>query len=98
MIRRDVAWRAGGLALFAAGCAVGLLDELVTPVGPALPGAVTGPLSFAVAVLGLVLLVQGKRVPVFWRVERGRHRDLPAAIHLRRRRSMAARTAAGRRR
>lgn len=97
MTRRDLAWRAAGASLFITGCTVNLLGRVGSPNAPVMPVAVTGLLAFVVAVLGIVLLIQGKRIPNIWKVERGRHRDLPIAIHQRRIRSRAALHASSRR-
>lgn len=76
MTRRDRAWRAAGAALFAAACAIGVINRL--------DGGSAGLPGFGLAVLGLVLLVQGKRVPAAMRVERSPHRTLARAIRQRR--------------
>lgn len=76
MTRRDLAWRSAGVALFATATAIGLQDGLSGDVKL---------LGFALALVGLVLIVQGRRVPAAWRIERSRHRALTQAIHARRR-------------
>ncbi|MGH6616562.1 hypothetical protein [Sphingomonas sp.] len=77
MTRRDLMWRGGGAAIFALACAAGLAK------GPD-ASASMGLLCFALALFGAVLMVQGKRVSAALRIERGRHRRLPQAIHERR--------------
>jgi len=81
MSRSDQGWRSLGVLLFAGGCggsfAVRALD---TGVGTALML-----LCFLVTLGGVVLAVQGKRVPLAFRIEHSRHRNLPLILHLRRR-------------
>ena len=74
MTHRDLAWRGAGLALITASAVIGSASSNPTRL-----------LAFALAVCGLVLLVQGRRVPAALRVERSRHRGLPQAIRERRR-------------
>lgn len=76
MKRRDLAWRGLGLGIVALAGAIGPGGGLGTGVG-------TGFVAFITALIGLVLLVQGKRVPAALRIERSRHRTLPEAIHRR---------------
>lgn len=79
MTRRDIAWRGLGVALLA-----------VAGIGEAWSGGDAGQgmgvFGFALAVIGLVLVVQGRRVPAALRIERSQHRLLAQAIHARRRR------------
>ncbi len=79
MTRRDLAWRASGAALFAAAATVGFISR----GGSA---AVLGLPAFCLALLGIVLIVQGRRVPAALRIERSGHRTLAQAIHERHRR------------
>ena len=88
MTRRDLIWRGAGVALIGIGCAISPLREMTALDFPI---ALTGVFGFAAAMLGLVLFIQGKRVPIPWRVERSPHRELPAAIHARRCREGSAR-------
>jgi hypothetical protein len=70
-----------GAVAMATGCAIGALVDTgrsATFGGVAL-------LGFALAMGGLILVVQGKRVAAAIRIERGRHRLLPTAIDARRR-------------
>jgi hypothetical protein len=75
--RRDRAWRSFGLGLFAVAIVIGLARQ---------PGTDSslGLLAFALAILGLVLIVQGKRVSAAVKVECSRHRLLAQAIRDRR--------------
>jgi hypothetical protein len=72
---RDLAWRGIGLAALALAGAIAR--------SPGDGGGATGLIAFLVAISGLVLLVQGKRVPLALRIERSRHRNLPQAIRRR---------------
>jgi hypothetical protein len=84
MTRRDLCWRAAGVGLLTLGCA---LARAVGADGGTAPLGLAG---FVLAVLGLVLAVQGRRVVRALRIERSAHRDLPRSLHarhLRRRRS-----------
>lgn len=78
MTRRDLAWRASGIVVFAAAATLGILSR----GGDA---AVLGLPAFCLAVLGTVLILQGRRVPAALRIERSEHRALARAIHERRR-------------
>ncbi len=78
MTRRDRIWRTMGGACFVAGCALGIVPGLSER------GSI-GVLGFALAMIGLVLLVHGKRVPATWKIVRSRHYALPEAIAARRR-------------
>ncbi|WP_242137804.1 MULTISPECIES: hypothetical protein [unclassified Sphingomonas] len=84
MTQRDIAWRSLGVALFVAGAAIGVSSRLGESSVPGLAG-------FLLALFGFVLVVQGKRVPAAFRVERSRHRSLPQSIHARRSRRMDGR-------
>ena len=77
MTRRDLLWRGGGLVFFSAACATGLA------MGPDASGGL-GLLCLTAALVGAVLMIQGKRVPAALRIERSRHRELPQVIHARR--------------
>ena len=76
MTRRDLRWKAGGLALTATACA--------------LCGAADGsPLTivvFPLALLGLPLMIHGKRVGQMVRAERRGHSHTVDAVHAARRR------------
>jgi len=87
MTRRDMIWRGAGAAMIAAGYS---LATATSSDGTGLSSLLTL-IGFAAAFLGLVLLVQGKRVPLAFRIERSSHRDLPALIRLQRRRRNARR-------
>ena len=86
MTLRDMMWRAGGLAMFGAACAIGFGNRLADGSAADTGNAVPGLLSFGLAIMGIVLLIHGKRVALAWRVERSRHRNLAATIHARRQR------------
>lgn len=77
MTRRDLTWRAGGFALFVAASAVGLVEHSPTDAPDSTFGLLLGLIGFLLAIAGIVLLVQGKRVPQSWRAERRRHRARP---------------------
>ena len=79
MTRRNLAWRSAGLAIFAVVCAMKLASGRDA-------GSYIGALGFGLALLGLVLLIEGKRVPAALRAERSRHPALAAAIRARHRR------------
>lgn len=75
MTARDLAWRAGGTAL----TAVGFVASRATPGDPGWAAALSL-LAFLMAIGGLVLVVQGDRVPRALRIERSRHRHLPDTL------------------
>lgn len=79
MKARDLAWRGLGLA------ALALAGALARSTADGSAGVI----AFLVAILGMVLLVQGKRVPLAVRIERSRHRNLPQAIRRRSQRAHA---------
>lgn len=89
MTLRDVTWRAGGMTLFGIACVIGLDDRLGDGGASGTGTIVAGLFSFGLAILGIVLLVQGKRVALAWRVERSPHRNLAAIIHAQRQRRAA---------
>lgn len=78
MTHRNRVWRGIGVALVALAFAarIGSDDGTHTELGVA---------AFLLCLAGLVLIVQGKRVPVALRVEFSRHRLLADAIRDRRR-------------
>lgn len=76
MTLRDLAWRCAGGGILALAGAIGPGHLLGT-------GGASGLLAFVTALLGLVLLVQGRRVPAALRIERSRHRALPQALRRR---------------
>jgi len=78
MTRRDRLWRGIGAAFFGLACAIGIVPGLSDPDPLGLFG-------FALAMTGLVLMVQGRRVPATWKILRSRHHALPEAIVARRR-------------
>jgi hypothetical protein len=80
MTRRDLRWRMAGALLIVGGCAQPLLST---------DGSAWVLVHFLAAIAGLVLMVNGKRLAVFFQAERRGHCDTPAAVHaarLRRRR------------
>lgn len=80
MTHRDLCWRAAGLALVAAGCVAGSTD---------VDGSPWTLLYFLAAILGIVLMVNGKRVSTVWKAERRGHRDTATIIHAQRLRRRA---------
>ncbi|OAN57617.1 hypothetical protein [Sphingomonas sp. TDK1] len=80
MIRAgDRLWRAAGAILLITGGLAGALSDLGDGEGSAVLL-----LGFPLAMLGLVLAVQGRRAPLAIRVECSRHRLLPERLHARR--------------
>lgn len=77
MTGRDLCWRAGGAALYVAGCVAALLSAEGSPW-------VT--VQFLAVIAGLVLLVNGKRVAVALRAELRGHKGTAQAVHAARRR------------
>lgn len=81
MTHRDLLWRGLGATLFVGGPCAALL----------LPGDAAGMhgiitlCGLAVTILGLVLVIQGKKAALALRIERSPHRMLPALIRSRRR-------------
>lgn len=75
MSGHDLAWRAAGITMMVAGAASTAIADVA--LGVTLAG-------FALAIAGVILAVQGDRVPLAIRIERSRHRDLPARVHARR--------------
>lgn len=86
MTRRDLAWRVSGGAIGACGFLLSHAD-----LDNADLNTLSGACGFILAIVGLVLLIQGKRIPLALRIERSRHRELPLAIALRRSRSRSDR-------
>ena len=76
---RDIAWRSVGVGL------VGIAAVLRVIARPETQNLLSLAALFLI-LLGLVLIVQGRRVPAAMRVECSRHRLLPQAIRDRRRR------------
>jgi hypothetical protein len=72
MTGRDLAWRTAGAALFAGGCAASLMAR---------DGSPWVLLHFVAAILGIVLMLNGKRVGVVIRAERRGHCDTATAVH-----------------
>lgn len=71
MTRRDLQWKAGGFALLASSCAMCLaLDR-----SPAIV------IFFPLALLGLPLMIHGKRVGQLLRAERRRHPHTAVIVH-----------------
>jgi hypothetical protein len=71
MTRRDLNWKAGGFALTAVSCAMGL----------ALDGAMLRIVFFPLALLGLPLMIHGKRVGQLFRAERRGHCHTAEIVH-----------------
>jgi hypothetical protein len=72
MTGRDLMWRTAGGLLFAGGCAASLLAR---------DGSPWALLRFAAAIIGIVLVLNGKGVGVVIRAERRGHCDTAAAVH-----------------
>ena len=72
MTGRDLRWRAIGVTLAIGGCGATLLDREGSP-------AII--IYFLAAILGLVLMINGKRVAIVWQAERRGHPDTAAAVH-----------------
>jgi hypothetical protein len=69
--RRDIAWRAVGLIMAVAACGV----------AAAMNGSALAILVFPLALLGLTLMINGKRVAVVLQAERYGHGHTAEAIH-----------------
>lgn len=83
MRHRDLAWRGLGATIFAAAALLKFSNY----------GDAVGLQPFFFALLGILLMVQGRRVLAALRIELSRHRLLARAIHDRRRqRSSRAKT------
>jgi hypothetical protein len=72
MTGRDLAWRIAGAALLAGGCAASLMAR---------DGSPWTLLHFVAAILGIVLMLNGKKVGVAIRAERRGHCDTAIAVH-----------------
>lgn len=75
MTRRDIFWRAAGAALTVGGCVASAVGTEGSPLTL---------LYFGAAILGIVLMLNGKRVAITWRAERRGHCNTAAAIHAQR--------------
>lgn len=71
MTRRDIGWRVTGAALSLGGCAASMADRT---------DSLLTLLYFFMALMGLVLMVNGKRVAVVLRAERRGHGATASAI------------------
>jgi hypothetical protein len=71
MTRRDILWRGIGVVLAVGACGV----------AAAMNGAALAMLVFPIALLGLTLMINGKRVMVVLRAERHGHGHTAEAIH-----------------
>lgn len=71
MTRRDLRWKAGGFALLASSCAMCLL----------LDGSPALIVFFPLALLGLPLMIHGKRVGQVLQAERKGHSHTVEAVH-----------------
>jgi hypothetical protein len=80
MTRRDFRWRVLGAVLFIGGPSLALL----TPGRAAGPHGLVTVLCLVATLLGLVLLIRGRKVALALRVENSPHRMLPALLHERR--------------
>lgn len=78
----DLVWRGVGVALMGLGCAPGLIDASRTmPSG----NVTIACLGAVVAIIGLILAINGRRVGVILRIERSKHRELPLLVRQSRR-------------
>lgn len=77
MTGRDLGWRIAGGCLFAGGCTASAIAR---------DGSPWVVLHCLIAILGIVLLLNGKRVAVVIRAERRGHCNTASAIHAARRR------------
>ncbi|MBB3912612.1 hypothetical protein [Sphingomonas desiccabilis] len=75
MTGRDLRWRAAGLLVSAAACAGTFFHRDGSPLTI---------VSFLLAIVGIVLMLHGKRVAVALRAERRGHCQTAAAIHTQR--------------
>ncbi|KQN07023.1 hypothetical protein [Sphingomonas sp. Leaf28] len=71
MTRRDILWRGIGVVLAIGACGV----------AAAVNGSAMAMLVFPIALLGLTLMINGKRVVVVLRAERHGHGHTAEAIH-----------------
>ncbi|WP_203309689.1 hypothetical protein [Sphingomonas beigongshangi] len=71
MTRRDLQWKAGGFLLLSASCAMCL----------ALDGSFAMIIFFPLALLGLPLMIHGKRVGQLLRAERRGHGHTADVVH-----------------
>ncbi|MGW8280492.1 hypothetical protein ACWGK7_13460 [Sphingomonas aurantiaca] len=71
MTRRDILWRGIGVVLAVTACGV----------AAAMNGSALATLVFPIALLGLTLIINGKRVMVVLRAERHGHGHTAEAIH-----------------
>ena len=71
MTRRDILWRGIGVVLAVGACGV----------AAAMNGSAMAMLVFPIALLGLTLMINGKRVVVVLRAERHGHGHTAEAIH-----------------
>lgn len=72
MTVRDLTWRSAGALLFAGGSTTSLWAR---------DGSPWVLLHFVAAIIGIVLMLNGKRVGVVIRAERRGHCDTAAAVH-----------------
>ena len=72
MTRRDILWRGIGVVLAVGACGV----------AAAVNGSAMAMLVFPIALLGLTLMINGKRVVVVLRAERHGHGHTAEAIHV----------------
>lgn len=71
MTRRDIAWRAVGVLLSITACAAAMTMD----------GSPLVIILFPLVLLGLTLMINGKRVSVAWRAERRGHGHTATVIH-----------------
>lgn len=81
MIRRDGFWRGLGAVLLMGGCG----GAYVLPTEPAATHDALTLLCMGLAILGIVLIAQGRKAVLALRIETSPHRMLPELIRTRRR-------------
>lgn len=79
MTGRDLHWRLGGLALFAAAAGLGLASNVDAVKSNAGLSARLGLVAFLLYLAGAVLVIQGERLPRAWAARHLARPQRPAA-------------------
>lgn len=79
MTRRDLHWRLGGLALFAAAAGLGFASHADAVQSNAGLNAPLGVVAFLLYLAGAVLVIQGERLPRAWAARHVARPQRPAA-------------------